>query len=1557
MSLGVGDEGTLVPRRALPRCRSGSNGSRLSKGNDQRTDDGGGSAAAWNVSVENYFREQDDDSGDEAECSALDYPSLWGISGENPARRAVHTMVRSRKFDTFVIVVIFLNCLLLAFSDPTTPDPPLYIAAEVVFNSLFTVEAALKVFSLGFALHPRAYLRSSWNKVDFLIVILGWLLFVPGIGNFSAVRVVRVLRPLRSIEGIPGLKAIVNALFLSVSGLLNVTLLIGLFFTIFGILGVQLFKGLLRMRCVDELTGLPPGWPEVEGQFCKNTDNEFFGRSCPSDLVCREFQNPDHGYVNFDHIGYAFLLIFQCVTLEGWVEQLYRVQDVWGQLSVLYFVPLIVFGSFYMLNLALAVISEKFHWTKEKAGTALERRPLTIPEHVLIRARESVMTGQEPFLRRIRLATRIVVQSKPFQWAIVSFIFMNTALLAADHEGQPQQLADFLDVANYALTGIFTAEALVKIYAFGPREYCRDYFNILDGCIVLVSLIELVLSSSSSISVFRALRLLRIFKLMKNFPSLRRIVRVVLQAVSDTGYLNVIIVLYLFVSSLIGMQLFGGKFDFEGEEHPRAHFDSFYWSLLTVFQILTRDDWTTPMHDAMRATHPVACLYFVGLVLIGDFIILNLFLAILINSFDMNQDADSVDDELSQCPLGDEAFDLNMTLHTVESQARPAHLTLPRDDTSSEGISSIIVSKMSRNSSWNVNHHAPDHFMVATDAASLSTTKIAFFTYTASGEKLGGVVNAIAAKFVEYARLPSETNGGNALFFFSPNNRLRVVVSAVVTHPYFENCVLALILASSVLLAIDPRGSDEGALGTLNALFTWLFVAELALKVFAFGFVFGEGAYLRDNWNVLDAVVVCISVLSVAFSDFAYVKVFRALRALRPLRVVNRNIGLKVVVRTLLRTLPGVAHVAVVIFLIFLVFAILGVQLFGGRLNYCDDPAVFLQADCVGVHPDSYVQGDNNGTVTFRRWVTRDQHFDHILYSMLTLFEVSTLELWSGIMYSTIDATDRGQGPRKDANPLAGLYFIAFVVVGSFFVMNLFVGVVICNYYLEKKNMEGRPLLLPEQEHWIQIQRLMLTFRPSVRMPSEREMRRAKEWTRAVTCRLVNDQTFDWLVFGVIMLNVTAMGMVRYDSSDTYDDVLDNINNACGFFYVAEAALKIHAWRATYFRDGWNRFDFSLVVLALIGIPLQYTLQHTGWTSSIKLARVLRMVRLLRLSKGMQILLETLWYSLPYLSNIFLFLGLLFFIYATLGVSLFSGVRRGAYLAYHSNFDNFGSAVLLLFRCCTGEDWNGIMHDLMVEPPECDGDCGPPVLVPPLYFISFLLLAAQVMLNLFIAIILDNFSTTVRIEKSKVRMSDLNKFIACWSLLDPSADLLVETVKIPQLLVYLGQPLGISRAYTRLQLLQKLGQLQIPEHGGRVHFVEVLIPLARCSLGISLSEEEVCEQEDGWRDFFPDIRRLPVLRYRQKRVTIDQFFAATYIGASYRRSVARARHAAYRDAAAMRRKRFIKLQTQICKDSQTEDVLAILLDVYMSLLRSPQPSCLPPAPPPPVLPEGPTIGF
>ena len=244
--------------------------------------------------------------------------------------------------------------------------------------------------------------------------------------------------------------------------------------------------------------------------------------------------------------------------------------------------------------------------------------------------------------RRLRVKVRHLIKTNYFYWTVIFLVFLNTLFLCSVHHEQPEFWETFLFYAEFVFLGLFGIELVLKLYGLGVRNYMRSSFNVFDLVVIVGSVIELVLGilmpgTSLGISVLRALRLLRIFKFTSAWSSLRNLVVSLISSLRSIVSLIFLLFLFLLIFALLGMQIFGGKFNFQ-DESPNANFDTISASLLTVFQILTGEDWNMVMYDGVRASGGVEegglifVTYFIILVLIGNYTLLNVFLAIAVDN-------------------------------------------------------------------------------------------------------------------------------------------------------------------------------------------------------------------------------------------------------------------------------------------------------------------------------------------------------------------------------------------------------------------------------------------------------------------------------------------------------------------------------------------------------------------------------------------------------------------------------------------------------------------------------------------------------------------------------------------------------------------------------------------------------------------------------------------------------------------------------------------------------------------------------------------------------------
>ncbi|ESN95163.1 hypothetical protein HELRODRAFT_141205, partial [Helobdella robusta] len=288
--------------------------------------------------------------------------------------------------------------------------------------------------------------------------------------------------------------------------------------------------------------------------------------------------------------------------------------------------------------------------------------------------------------------------------------------------------------------------------------------------------------------------------------------------------------------------------------------------------------------------------------------------------------------------------------------------------------------------------------------------------------------------------------------------KLRCLAYSLVEHRYFETFIIVMILSSSISLAIEDKNIEDRktikfVLKVLDRTFSIIFIFEMCFKILAYGF----HKYFTDAWCWLDFIIVFISIISLCaegagMGNIGAFRALRTLRALRPLRAVSRWEGMKVVVNALIQAIPAICNVLLVCLVFWLIFSIMGVNLFGGRYAGCIDrntekllnvSIVANESQCLELSYYNY------------SWVNPNINFDHVLVAYLALFQVATFKGWVDIMNKAVDSKEPGLQPERECRVYMFLYFVFFVVFGSFFTLNLFIGVIIDNFNMQKRKAGG----------------------------------------------------------------------------------------------------------------------------------------------------------------------------------------------------------------------------------------------------------------------------------------------------------------------------------------------------------------------------------------------------------------------------------------------------------------------------------------------------------------------
>ncbi|XP_058624430.1 voltage-dependent T-type calcium channel subunit alpha-1I isoform X1 [Onychostoma macrolepis] len=602
-----------------------------------------------------------------------------------------------------------------------------------------------------------------------------------------------------------------------------------------------------------------------------------------------------------------------------------------------------------------------------------------------------------------------------------------------------------------------------------------------------------------------------------------------------------------------------------------------------------------------------------------------------------------------------------------------------------------------------------------------------------------------------------ETREDWSVFLFSPQNKFRLMCQSIIAHKLFDYVVLAFIFSNCITVALERPKILQGSLERLfltvsNYIFTAIFVGEMTLKVVSMGLYIGEQAYLRSSWNILDGFLVFVSLIDIVVSMaggakiLGVLRVLRLLRTLRPLRVISRAPGLKLVVETLITSLKPIGNIVLICCAFFIIFGILGVQLFKGKFYYClglDVRNITNKSDCL---------------LANYKWVHHKYNFDNLGQALMSLFVLASKDGWVNIMYHGLDAVAVDQQPITNNNPWMLLYFISFLLIVSFFVLNMFVGVVVENFHKCRQHQEVEEAKRREEKR---LRRMEKKRRKAQKLPYYASY----SHVRLMIHTLCTSHYLDIFITFIICVNVVTMSLEHYSQPHSLEITLKYCNYFFTSTFVLEAVLKLIAFGfRRFFKDRWNQLDLAIVLLSVMGITLEEIEISAALPINptiIRIMRVLRIARVLKLLKmatGMRALLDTVVQALPQVGNLGLLFMLLFFIYAALGVELFGElVCNEDYpcegMSRHATFENFGMAFLTLFQVSTGDNWNGIMKDTLRECPPGEYTCNPSLqFISPMYFVSFVLTAQFVLINVVVAVLMKHLDDSNKEAQEEAEM-------------------------------------------------------------------------------------------------------------------------------------------------------------------------------------------------------------
>ncbi|OCT49834.1 Calcium-channel protein cch1 [Cladophialophora carrionii] len=1320
----------------------------------------------------------------------------------------------------------------------------------------------------------RAFLRHSFNRLDFVAVVSYWISFVMQISGVEDSKHVYVfnmlscLRILRLLGLTAGTSIILRSLKKAAPLLVHVAFLIGFFWLIFGIVGVQSFKSSLRRTCVwvgddgsgqnftlniapdniqfcggyfDAVTGDEMPWLKSDGSQGANSAKGYL---CPQNSLCVESGNgPYNGTVSFDNIAQSLELVFVIISSNTFSDLLYYLTDSDYLAAALYFAAGIVVLSLWLVNLLVAVITSSFQIIREESKQSAFTADKIDGPHL-----DEDLKTKRSQLKKIYDKTHIF-------WVLV--IVYDLVVQSLRSATQSPSRESFIMNSESVVTFLLLLEIILR-FLCDWRHFLHGKRNIVDLLLAIVTAvmqIPTIRNSGRAYAWLSVFQIARIYRVVLAVRVTRELVMVVFGNI--VGLLNLILFVFLFtfLAAILASQLFRGDFppaDAGGELINVTFFD--IWnSFLGMYQVFSSENWTTLMYNSTQFnniwdTAWLSAIFFILWFVVSNLIVLNMFIAVIQESFDVSEDEkrlEQVKAFLRQKEMTGSASG-NLSLAAVFKMGRESLRHRDALEYGSAAVEQLLKEAVvkdfldeqdqglaRRPTSMHLDQiptvkpgFLSKYWGKVTGLAGTREPNPFYSNATVSRANEDFDPRLVAQRVVATAEnrrraqrqyLQKHPKYNVSLFIFKPDNPIRKLCQYLVgpgrgservegVSPFKPAwyafsaftylAIVAMVILACITTPLYQRDYYlENSLSITNW-FVWtdlgfaaLFTIEAAIKVIADGLFFTPHAYFRSVWGFIDGVVLItlwINVITAMFRDDGVSRAVGAFKALRALRLLNisdtaRQTFYSVIIVGGYKVLAA----AFVSMSLLIPFAILGVNLFNGQLEACNDGDFGYSAlsNCVG----EYNSTPFNWPVLAPRQVANPWFdFDDFGSALFILFQIVSQEGWVDVMWSGTSITGRGTQPEPLASSGNAVYFIIFNLLGAVFVLTLFISVFMRNY----TEQTGVAYLTAEQRSWLELRKLLRQISPSKRSLGV-ESNKWKKWCYDLSIQkrgLWQRFITLLLVFHLILLTVDF-----YPEPEWWSKLRKFIFLAITLVLIANIVIRIVGLSWNRFRrSSWDLYSiFSVSGIFVTSLISLSTIDNRAFEQLQKLFLVSATFLLIPRNNQLDQLFKTAAASLPLIANLLATWFVLFLVFAIALTQAFGLTRFGPNESNNVNFRTVPKALILLFRTSIGEGWNQIMEDFAsIEPPFCvredsffASDCGSAGWARAL-FIAWNIISMYIFVSLFVSMIFESFSYVYQQSSgmSIVSRDEIRRYKQAWAEFDPNSTGFISKEQFPRLL-------------------------------------------------------------------------------------------------------------------------------------------------------------------------------
>uniref|UniRef100_A0A093VLY1 Calcium-channel protein CCH1 n=1 Tax=Talaromyces marneffei PM1 TaxID=1077442 RepID=A0A093VLY1_TALMA len=1106
-----------------------------------------------------------------------------------------------------------------------------------------------------------------------------------------------------------------------------------------------------------------PRRPDSTGEampwvYANNDPSPFSpkGYLCPQGSMCIEGTNPYNDTMSFDNIFNSLELVFVIMSSNTFTDLLYYTTNSDYLASALFFAVGFVLLSLWMVNLLVAVITSSFQVIREESRqSAFAMEKLEEPE---IDESERYKVNH---LKNLYEKT---------SWLWIALIAYDLIVQCMRSATMSQSTERFISDTETAVTFVLLLEIILR-FASDWRHFHHSKRNLVDLALAVITCIIQIPPIHSSGQVYMGLTLfqiLRIYRIVLAFSVTRDLIMVVFRNV--VGLLNLILFVFLitYLAAIFAVQLFRGVIPAQNDNGGTIEmtFFTIYNSFLAMYQILSTENWTTILYGSTTNTKAygtswISASFIIIWFILSCFIILNMFIAVIQESFDISEDQKrlhQVKAFLQQKELGSSSAS-NLALTSIFKFGREnARNREPLDygpATMDMLLKDAVVQEFLDEHFGSFDSQTPHQPSVGKDALQpgwISTiwTKISktflnqepnpFYSklkFSKAYDELDPrtlakevVMASEQRKIAQREYLQRYPLYNKSLYIFSTKNPIRRACQRMVgpgrgshrfegVEPYkplwytfsafIYACIVAMVLLACITTPLYQREYFLTREYTPDNWFVWtdagfavVFTIEAVIKVIADGFFWTPNAYFRSSWGFLDGVVLItlwINIFTSLFTTGNVSRIVGAFKALRALRLLNVSDSARDTFHSVIIIGGWKVISAAFVSMSFLIpFAIYGLNLFSGQMISCNDGSLSGSLDgCIGEYQSSPY---NWGVLAPRVADNSYYSFDNFGNSLFILFQIVSQEGWIDVQASAMSITGVGQQPQSLAAQANGLFFVVFNLLGAVFVLTLFVTVFMRNY----TEQTGVAFLTAEQRSWLELRKLLRQISPSKRSNNAF----AKNWRK--TCyRLASRKNGKWARFitGLLVFHLLLLTLEWYPYPDLWDIIRDVLFFILTLFYIADITIRIIGLGWPRFRrSSWDLYSLLVVPGTFVTVIFAFIFRNVNRMNAVLQLNKLFIVSitLLIIPRNNQLdqLFKTAAASLTSIVNLLATWFVLFLVFAIAMTQTFGLTKFGGHETNNINFRDVPNALILLFRTSAGEGWNQLMEDFAtMERPYC----------------------------------------------------------------------------------------------------------------------------------------------------------------------------------------------------------------------------------------------------------------